>query len=149
MNTKLNVHLKQKLVLTAIAGLTLAMTLVVGSTAETRERHDRRQTRQSGRVQQGVQNGELTAGEAHRLQKSKRAIRRTEKRFENNDGEIGKKEAVVLEQMQDARSKQIKHLKNNDKSRDNSNPGDGDTTTPVEPPSNVPDAAPEAEASSN
>ncbi|MDZ4082553.1 MAG: hypothetical protein U1E10_06440 [Bdellovibrionales bacterium] len=117
-----------KMTLLAVTGLTLLMSLVVGSASEARERHDRRQTRQNVRTHQGAQNDQLTAGEKHRLQKSKRAIRRTEKRFENNDGEIGKKEAIVLEQMQDARSKQIYRLKHNDKTK-----GDGNVTAPVEP----------------
>lgn len=124
---------ENKIILIVVTGLTLAMSLVVGSSSEARERHDRRQARQNARVHQGAQTNQLAAGEKHRLQQSKRAIRRTEKRFENNDGEIGQKEAIVLEQMQDARSKQINRLKHNDKTKD-----DGNVTTPVEPPPSVP-----------
>jgi len=131
-----------KITLLAVTGLTLVMSLVVGSSSEARERHDRRQTRQNARVHQGAQNDQLTAGEKHRLQQSKRAIRRTEKRFENNDGEIGKKEAVVLEQMQDARSKQINRLKHNDKTK-----GDGNVTPPVEPQPSVPANVPADDSS--
>lgn len=120
----------------ALLGLTVAATLVFGSNSEARERHDRRQTRQNVRVQQGAQNDQFTAGEKHRLQQSKRAIRRTEKRFENNDGEIGKKEAIVLEQMQDARSKQIHRLKHNDKTK-----GDGLKASPAEPQPSLPSDA--------
>jgi hypothetical protein len=128
MKTKEN-----KIIHVAVTGLALVMSLVVGSNSEARERHDRRQTRQNVRVHQGAQNDQLTAGERHRLQQSNRAIRRTEERFENNDGEIGKKEAIVLEQMQDARSKQIHRLKHNDKTK-----VDRDANAPVEPQPSVP-----------
>ena len=120
-----------KMTLLAVTGLTLAMSLVVGTSSEARERHDPRQTHQNVRVHQGAHNEQLTAGEKHRLQHSKRAIRRTEKRFENNDGEIGKNEAIVLEKMQDARSKQIYRLKHNDKTK-------GDVKSPIEPKPTVP-----------
>lgn len=143
-NESLKNQRKQNLALVTIAGLTLALTVLVTSTSEARERHDRRQAHQAGRVQQGVKSDEITAAELHRLQKSKRAIRRTEKRFENNDGEIGKKEALILEQMQDARSKQIHRLKHNDKTRKD------DVTLPGEP-SAAPaaDSAPAANADSS
>lgn len=88
--------------------------------SQARGREDRRQTRQSARIHEGRATGDLTRAEMRQVHRSGKAVRHAEKRFENNDGQIGEKEAKVLENMQDARSKQIYRLKHNDRVR-----GDG------------------------
>lgn len=104
--------MKHKITL-ALLGLVLAST--AWNSAEARNREDRRQTRQSARIMEGHASGDLTKGEMKRLRKSGKAVRKAERRFENNDGSINAKEAAALEVMQDARSKQIHRLKNNDR----------------------------------
>lgn len=83
-----------------------------------RDRADRRQTHQNARTAQGMASGEISPAEAHRLRESRRAIRRTENRAEA-DGEVTKREAAHIENMQDRRSKQIDRLKHNEVSRPN------------------------------
>ncbi len=104
-------------IISAFLGIALITTATMGL-AEARGREDRRQTRQSARIQEGRASGDLTKAEMKRLRASGKAIKQAEKRFENNDGEIGEKEANALEAMQDARSKQIHRLKNNDRSQE-------------------------------
>jgi len=104
----------KRTVLSSLIGITLAISATLEN-AEARGREDRRQTRQSVRIQEGRASGELTKGEMKRVRASGKAIKKAEKRFENNDGEIGEKEAKALEAMQDARSKQIHRLKHNDR----------------------------------
>lgn len=131
MKSEMIRNIKKTAMKVTTAAVTLAMALVFGSTTEARDRHDHRQTRQRARVHEGAQSGELNSAEMHRLHKSKRAIRRTEKRFQNNDGTIGDKEAAVLEQMQDSRSRQIHRLKNNDVSRDDGPRSGAPPSTPA------------------
>lgn len=125
---------QNKTLLLSVLGLTLALTSFSDS-AEARSREDRRQVRQAVRVHEGRASDDLTRMELKQTRKSGKAIRRAERRFENNDGEIGAKEAKALEAMQDARSRQIHRLKNNDRVQ-----GDGavianpPVTQPVEPP---------------
>jgi hypothetical protein len=135
--TMKTIHQNRTLTLSILGlnlGLALALTTFSNS-AEARSREDRRQTRQSVRIQEGRASDDLTRTELKQTRKSGKAIRRAERRFENNDGEIGAKEAKALENMQDARSRQIQRLKNNDRVQ-----GDGavianpPVTQPVEPP---------------
>lgn len=104
-------------IISAFLGVALTTTAISGL-AEARGREDRRQTRQSVRIQEGRASGELTKVEMKKLRASGKAIKQAEKRFENNDGEIGEKEAKALEAMQDARSKQIHRLKHDDRSQE-------------------------------
>lgn len=97
-----------------LLGFTLVTTTSL-TQAEARGREDRRQVRQSVRIQEGRVSGDLDKVEMRKLRKSGKAIKRAEKRFENNDGDVGQKEAKVLEAMQDARSRQIHRLKSNDR----------------------------------
>ncbi|MBK7892198.1 MAG: hypothetical protein IPJ84_15545 [Bdellovibrionales bacterium] len=93
--------------------LTVLAVLVSVSTAQTRDRVDNRQARQQARIHAGKESGEITQNEAARLRSSKRAIRRLERRTEA-DGNVTPGEAARLERRQDARSRQIHRLKNND-----------------------------------
>ncbi len=72
-----------------------------------------RQVRQQGRIIQGVNSGELTAGEAIRLENQQLRIRRS-KRNALSDGELTVKEKVKLEAQQDRASHRIYKLKHND-----------------------------------
>ena len=107
----------------ALASIGLLLFTALTSSAEARDRVDRRQGRQSHRVHEGMKSGEITDGEAARLRASKRAVRRTEKRVES-DGVVTGKEEARLENKQDARSRQIHRIKHNDKT---------DSPTPVAP----------------
>ncbi len=97
-----------------LASIGLLLFTGLTASAEARDRVDRRQGHQSHRVHDGMKSGDLTNGEAARLRESKRVIRRTEKRVES-DGVVTDKEKARLENMQDARSRQINRLKHNDK----------------------------------
>ena len=104
--------MNSKSILVSTLGLLLVSAL--GNTAEARDRVDRRQARQSARVHQGKESGEITPAEAARLRESNRIVRRTEKRAEA-DGVVTPNEKAHLEREQDARSRQINRLKHNDK----------------------------------
>ena len=76
------------------------------------DRVDRRQGRQAARIRDGRLSGEISAKEQHRLNQSRRVVRRAERRTEA-DGVVTKKEAAEIEGLQDARSRQIRRLKTN------------------------------------
>lgn len=96
--------------------ITLLALSTGGASAEARGRVDNRQTRQAERVHEGQTSGELTAGESARLRESKRVVRRNERRA-NADGTVTPAEAAKIENLQDARSRQINRLKTNDNVR--------------------------------
>lgn len=93
--------------------LTVLVILVSLTSAHARDRVDNRQLRQQARIHAGKESGELTQNEAARLRMSKREVRRLERRAEA-DGNVTPGEAARLERRQDARSRQIHRLKNND-----------------------------------
>ena len=76
----------------------------------------KRQVNQQKRIGHGVKNGELTKGEAVRLQKQQGRIRQT-KRNAKSDGVVTKKERVGIHARQNAASKNIAYKKNNKHSR--------------------------------
>lgn len=92
--------------------IALSIITVFADSAVARDRVDRRQTRQAIRVREGRLDGDLSLREQHRLNQSRRIVRRAERRAEA-DGVVTKKEAAVVEGLQDARSRQIHRLKNN------------------------------------
>ena len=76
-------------------------------------RVDRRQARQWDRIQNGIDSGELSRGEARRLMRGQRRIERMENRFER-DGYISPRERRKLERALNRNSKRIKRAKHND-----------------------------------
>lgn len=79
-------------------------------------RRDNRQNKQSARIKQGVESGELNKREARRLNRNQKKIERTEDRMES-DGEMTGKEKARLENMQDRASKRIHRQKNDGQER--------------------------------
>lgn len=93
--------------------LSVLVILISVTSAHARDRVDNRQMRQQARIHAGKESGEITQNEAARLRASKRQIRRLERRVEA-DSNVTPGEAARLERRQDARSRQIHRLKNND-----------------------------------
>ena len=81
-------------------------------------RVDRRQARQWDRIQNGIDSGELSRGEARRLMRGQRRIARMEDRFVR-DGYISPRERRKLERALNRTSKRIKRAKHNDYPGDN------------------------------
>jgi len=77
---------------------------------------DRRLDRQSERIEQGVQSGELTRKEAKVLWKQHRKITKAKDKF-LRDGDISRKERRVMKNKLDKASDTIYALKHNDKTR--------------------------------
>lgn len=105
--------------LTAAALTAVGLTVFTGSAlAQTpahlahkqEQRVDNRQERQSDRITQGVESGQLTVREQAHLEKQQRHINRLERRTEA-DGKVTAKEAVRIEKAQDRASRQIRHNK--------------------------------------
>lgn len=93
--------------------LSVLVILISTLPAHARDRVDNRQMRQQVRIHAGKESSEITQNEAARLRASKRQLKRLERRVEA-DGEVTSNEAARLERRQDARSRQIHRLKNND-----------------------------------
>jgi hypothetical protein len=73
-------------------------------------RVDRRQNRQWARIDDGIENGELSRREVKRLQKDQRQIARMERRFER-DGYYSPKERRIMERALDRSSDRIERAK--------------------------------------
>jgi len=86
-------------------------------------RRDNRQTKQSARIQQGVESGELNKREARRLNRNQKKIQRTENRMEA-DGEVTGAEKAKLERMQDRASKRIYRQKHDRQDTNQSGAGE-------------------------
>lgn len=70
-------------------------------------RRDRvRETRQQGRIAEGVKSGELTALEARKLHRGQKRVDAAQRKA-LADGELSAKENLKLEKMQDHQSRQI------------------------------------------
>lgn len=77
---------------------------------------DRREHNQRERIQQGVQTGELTRPEAHRLVKGERKLHRQERRAKS-DGEVTAAERARLQHSADRMSHRIYRQKHDGQSR--------------------------------
>lgn len=86
----------------------------------------RRQMRQEHRIEKGVKSGQLTDGEAKRLERGQAHIDRAQARAES-DGVISKGEEAKLQHMENNQSRRIYRLKHNDKAQP------GTETAPAEP----------------
>jgi len=80
------------------------------------QRVDNRQARQSDRITQGVESGQITVREQHRLERQQRHVNRVERQIEA-DGKVTGKEAVRIEKAQDRASHTIRHAKHDRQQR--------------------------------
>ena len=93
--------------------LTLAaLTAAMASAQTATPRIDRREARQEARIHQGVRSGELTRGEAMRLQRGERHINRMEGRAKA-DGVVTLRERERIGRAQNIESRRIYRLKHN------------------------------------
>jgi len=102
--------------LTQITLLASIMSLATAALAEDNSRHDRRQTRQEERINQGQSQGSLTAEEAEHLKKKQAQIQAAETRAES-DGQVTGQEKLRLEKMQDRQNRRIHRMKHNSKNQ--------------------------------
>ena len=79
-------------------------------------RVDNRQDRQSDRITQGVESGQITAREQVRLERQQRHVNRLERRTEA-DGHVTAREAVRVEHAQDRASRRILRNKHDRQTR--------------------------------
>ncbi len=77
---------------------------------------DQRQENQGKRIEQGVQSGELTEKEQHRLERKQRNIEKAQKRAEA-DGTVDDQEKRRLKRMQNRASREIYRKKHNERKR--------------------------------
>lgn len=99
-----------------LSALTLGIALAPTADAS---RADRRQERQSARIQRGTDSGSINSKEAARLKRGQARIQRLEQKA-LSDGAISAKEKAKIERMQDHESRKIYQFKNN--SNDNAAP---------------------------
>ena len=99
-----------------VAGLTMGGLLFIGSPAGAQSVYnlDQREDRQQQRIQQGVDSGALTPGEARRLEGEQARIQATEDRM-RADGHLSPRERQRLSQMENRSSRDIDRLKHNDR----------------------------------
>ena len=99
-----------------VAGLTLGGLLFIGSPAGAQSVYnlDQREDRQQQRIQQGVDSGALTPGEARRLEGEQARIQATEDRM-RADGHLSPRERERLSQMENRAGRDIDRLKHNDR----------------------------------
>ncbi|MDX1920916.1 MAG: hypothetical protein SFU25_09315 [Candidatus Caenarcaniphilales bacterium] len=72
---------------------------------------DEKMTKQAARIEQGIEQGELTDREAQRLQKEQEKIEVKKDKYEN-DGKLSSGEKAKLRKMQAKQSKEIYKQKN-------------------------------------
>ena len=97
------------LILTAMLALLAATTASAGTATP---RIERREARQQARIHQGVRSGELTRGEARRLEMGQRHVDRMEDRAKA-DGRVTPRERVRISRAQNRQSRHIARLKHN------------------------------------
>ncbi|MGA9755493.1 MAG: hypothetical protein WBV23_10165 [Desulfobaccales bacterium] len=101
-----------------LAGLALGSLLLRGSPAGAQSVYDphmdQREAYQQQRIQQGIDNGSLTSGEAGRLENEQARIQATEDRMKA-DGNLSPRERERLSQMQNRASQDINRLENNNR----------------------------------
>jgi|GEM_PF-336400 len=100
-----------------MAGLTLGGLLLIGSPASAQYNPyniDQRQDYQQQRIQQGIDSGALTPGEARHLEGEQARIQATEDRM-RADGHLSPWERERLNQMENRASRDIDRLKHNDR----------------------------------
>ncbi len=92
----------------------VAMVATLASAQTATPRVTKRQMKQQARIEQGVKSGELTKGEARRLERQQGKIA-AEKRMAKADGVVTPAERAKLTHDQNRASKRIYRLKHNAK----------------------------------
>lgn len=96
--------------------LAAALLLIAGPVYADTPVLDQRQERQTERIRQGAQSGELTRREAANLVQGQVQLRRMEQRAKS-DGEVTARERVRLQQKANVESRQIYRKKHNGRTR--------------------------------
>jgi hypothetical protein len=96
-----------------ICGLVL-LGLALSSAQTATPRVTKRQFKQQARIEQGEKSGELTKGEARRLERQQAKIQ-ADKRAAKSDGVVTPAERQKLTKEQNRASKRINRLKHNEK----------------------------------
>ena len=99
------------------ATLAVAATLIT-LTPALADQVDKRQAKQSHRIEQGVRSGQLTKFEAARLKAEQKRIAGLERRFER-DGHLSRNERTVLRAAQNRAGKHIRAEKHDGQNRYN------------------------------
>ena len=106
---------KRRAIIT-MAGLALGSLLLAGSPAGAQSMYgpsvDQREAYQQQRIQQGIESGQLTPGEATRLENQQSRIKATEDRMKA-DGKLTPRERARLTQRQNCASRNIYNKKHN------------------------------------
>lgn len=103
--------MKTKIILVVALILGVAVTNADAQTINAKARNERH------RIVGGVRNGELTKGEAYRLGKEQRHIRKGIHRARRNDGHISARERKHIKHAQRKHSRHIYHYKHNRRDR--------------------------------
>ena len=101
---------------TFLAGLGLALMVVAGTASAGTPRYDARQAHQQQRIGNGVQNGELTAREARRLEAGQVHLNRVERRAKA-DGVVTAKERAHMQHEENQQSRRIYRQKHDAQDR--------------------------------
>ncbi len=104
--------MKKKILLSTlfVLGFTLAMF------AQNTPKVDAREANQKERIKDGVQSGELTKVEAHRLRKQQRNVKKAEAKAKA-DGDVTPAERAKLDRKQDRASRKIAKQKHDKQDR--------------------------------
>jgi hypothetical protein len=108
-----------KRIMKVVLGISAATVLMTGALyAGTNDpRIEQREQKQEKRIDQGVKSGELTPGEAARLERQQTKIKQDEARMKS-DGKLTKKERRKLTREQNRASKNIYRKKHNERKAD-------------------------------
>jgi hypothetical protein len=93
-----------------VKSISLAVAVVVGvmmAAPAQAARADRRQVKQQARIVQGVKSGELTKGEAVRLEAQHRALKQEIRQDRADDGHLDASERAKIERQQDRLNRRI------------------------------------------
>lgn len=107
---------KRQILALSLSFLSMATMAGVALAGEHGAMVNQRQEKQHERIKQGIQSGELTKMEAHRMKAQQHHIRNYEK-YARSDGKIGAKEALKLEHMQNRQSHAIYKQKHDSQDR--------------------------------
>jgi hypothetical protein len=99
-----------------IAGLGLAMAVLAGTASAGTPRYDARQAHQQQRIVNGLQNGELTAREARRLEAGQVHLNRVERRAKA-DGVVTARERAHMQHEENQQSRRIYRQKHDAQDR--------------------------------
>ncbi len=120
MQLRLNLRQRLRHVAAAVSAALLISAVAASASAGPvkqilrRGRADARQDHQDDRIDQGKRSGEITRGEAKKLEKQQKGVDRAEARAKS-DGVVTAKEAARIEAKQDKASRSIHKAKHNDR----------------------------------